>query len=220
MQTKSVLMDNDKEIKKRQIEILAEIKKTDDEIKKARNKKIIKHSVIVITILAVIKLFWGTIEIYNIFGYPANRTRFYKVTLNDEAITVNYNLMHTIPIIPFFINFNSNYLGGNQVVGDDDDVNYYADGSKKYIIDISSYKCYSNGYQVECKNSKQTMKKNNDTKYTNLKIVRTNNPYEELYNGIFIKDITSYIEEKGVYYIGITAKYSLVETEVFFYLKK
>lgn len=63
------------------------------------------------------------------------------------------------------------------------------------------------------------MKQNNDTKYTNLKIVRTSNPYEEIYNGKLVYDIAPYVEKKGTYYVEITASYSLIETKVYFYFK-
>ena len=64
------------------------------------------------------------------------------------------------------------------------------------------------------------MKEKKDTKYTNLTITRTSNPYEEVYSGKFINDITPYIKERGVYCIEITAKYSLIETKVYFYFKR
>lgn len=216
----SKCIDNSEEMKKKNKEILIEINKIDNEIKKQKKQKLFKLVIIILLIIIIIKLFFGTIEIYNIFGYPSNRTRFYKVTINNELNTVNYNLKHKIPIIPFLINFNSIYQGGNQIVKDLDDVYFYENNSEKYIIDISSYSCFYNNYQVDCRESTQKMIKNDDTKYTNLKIIRTSNPYEELYNGKFITDITPYVIEKGVYYVGITAKYSLVETEVFFYFKR
>lgn len=219
MKNNEILMDSKEELDKIKHETSLEINKLNKEIKVTRNKKVLKFSLIAITIISLFKLFFGTIELYNIAYYPASRTRFYKVTVNNEPTTVNYNLKHTIPIIPFLVNFNSIYLGGSDIVGDEDPY-YVENGSKKYIIDISSYNCYRDTYQVECKNSNQTMKENNDTKYTNLKIIRTTNPYEEIYNGKFIKDITPYINKKGIYYIGITAKYSLVETEVYFYFDK
>lgn len=57
--------------------------------------------------LIAVKLIFGTINIYNIFGYPSNKARFYKVTVNDTLVTVSYSSNHQIPIVPFLINFNS-----------------------------------------------------------------------------------------------------------------
>lgn len=129
-------------------------------------------------------------------------------------------MTHKVPIIPFLINFNSKYIGGNYIKGDEDATMYKPDDSDKFIINIDSYSCYSNDYQVECRFDTQEMKKNNDTKYTNLQIVRTNNPYEEIYNGEFVNDITDYVKSKGVYYVGVTAEYSLIETQVSFYFER
>lgn len=50
---------------------------------------------------------------------------------------------------------------------------------------------------MECTNNEQNMKQNSDTKYTNLSITRTTNPYKKIYTGKYIDDITSYITEKG-----------------------
>ncbi len=61
--------------------------------------------------------------------------------------------------------------------------------------------------------------KNNDTKYTQVKITRTSNPYEVIYQGKYIDDITPYVVKKGNYHVAITAKHGLTESEVYFYFK-
>ena len=66
----------------------------------------------------------------------------------------------------------------------------------------------------------QEMKENNDTKYTNLKITRTNKPYEVVYDGKYINDITKYVKEKGIYAVTITAEYSNIDTDVTFYFAR
>lgn len=213
-------IEKDKEeIEKLKKVTLGEIDSLDSEIKKRRKKNWVKICLIIVIVFGIIKLLFGMIELYNIFGYPAGKARFYMVTVNGEANTVSYNLRHKIPVIPFLVNFNSYYLGNSNIVGDNDDIDFYEDGSSQYLIGISSYSCYVDNHQVECNKSSQVMKENEDTRYTNLRIVRTSNPYEEVYNGKFIKDITPYVREKGFYYVGITAKYSLVETEVYFYFR-
>ena len=60
-----------------------------------------------ILVIGIIKILFGTIEIYNPFGYPASKARFYKVRINDELVTVDYDLNQRISIIPFLINFNN-----------------------------------------------------------------------------------------------------------------
>ena len=108
---------------------------------------------------------------------------------------------------------------GNSYIKDDDTGNFfYNDGSDKYIIDINSYSCYYKNIQIECTNNEQNMKQNTDTKYTNLSITRTTNPYKKIYTDKYIDDITSYITEKGNYHIEITAKYGLMETKIYFYI--
>lgn len=211
--------DNSKVLysEEQKVEAFNELNKTTNELRKIRKKKCLIIFSILILIIVVIKVFFGTIELNNIFGYPSQRARFYKVTINGKQISVNYNLKHKIPIIPFLINFNSYYLGNN--IYGNDDIFFTANGSEKYIIDITSYSCYSNNYQVECKDSSQNMKENNDTKYTNLKITRTTNPYAEVYSGKYIDDISPYLKQKGTYCVEITAKYSLVETKIYFYFK-
>ena len=62
------------------------------------------------------------------------------------------------------------------------------------------------------------MKQNTDTKYTNLSITRTTNPYKKIYTGEYIDNVTSYIREKGQYCIEITAKHGLTETKIYFYI--
>ena len=61
--------------------------------------------------------------------------------------------------------------------------------------------------------------KNNDTKYTQVKITRTSNTYEVIYKGKYIDDITPYVVKKGNYHVAITAKHGLTESEVYFYFK-
>lgn len=203
------------EIEKRKL--VNEINKHDDEMRKNRRKKIIKLFSIIIIIVLIIKVFFGTIELYNVFGYSKSKARYYKVTINDKQVPVSYTLRHKVPIIPYLVNFNSYYLGNSYIKGQDNNT-FKADGSSKYILNINSFSCYyDEKYLIECTNNGQYMKENNDTKYSNLKITRTSNPYNEVYNGKYIDDITPYVTTNGIYHIEITAKYGLIETKVYFY---
>lgn len=214
---KELTKKEEDKIRKEYFEDVTELNK---KIRKERGKKLLIIFSIILLVVVGIKIFFGTIEIYNPFGYPSNKARFYKVSVNDEFITVGYNLNQKITLIPFLINFNNSYLGQNNITNDLDGAEYIPDGSDKYIIDISSYSCYEYGYQVECLNDEQNLKENNDTKYTKLKITRTNNPYEIVYDGKYINDITKYVKDKGIYCVSITAEYSLVEAEVYFYFAR
>jgi len=196
---------------------MIEMNQLNKEIKVERTIKTFIVCSIIIILVAIIKVFFGTIEINNLFGYPPSQSRFYKLSINNEIITTGYTLKHTIPVIPHLVNLNSYLIGSSNIIEDKDGTYFYPNNSEKYIIDIKSYTCYKEGYRVECKDQNREMKETTDTKYTNLTITRTNNPYEEVYSGEFKNDITSYVQEKGVYCVEVTAQYSLVETKVYFY---
>ena len=198
-------------------EALIEMNQLNKEIKVERTIKTFIICLIIITLVTIVKMFFGTVEINNIFGYPSSKGRFYKLSINNEIITTDYTLKHTIPLIPHLVNLNSYLIGSSNIIEDKDGTYFYPNNSEKYIIDIKSYTCYKEGYRVECKDQNREMKETDDTKYTNLTITRTNNPYEEVYNGKFTNDITPYVQEKGVYCVEVTATYSLVETKVYFY---
>ena len=215
---RSTFVSNEEELKKQQKKLLVEMNKLDNEIRKSRKKKIIIITSIILIIITVIKIFFGTIQLYNVFGASPSKARYYNVTVNNKQVAVSYISTKKIPIIPFLVNFNSVYMGNSYIKGDDTGNFFYNDGSDKYIIDINSYSCYYENIQIECTNNEQNMKQNSDTKYTNLSITRTTNPYKKIYTGKYIDDITSYITEKGNYHIEITAKYGLIETKIYFYI--
>lgn len=215
---RSTFVSNEEELKKQQKKLLVEMNKLDNEIRKSRKKKIIIITSIILIIITVIKIFFGTIQLYNFFGASPSKARYYNVTVNNKQVAVSYISTKKIPIIPFLVNFNSVYMGNSYIKGDDTGNFFYNDGSDKYIIDINSYSCYYKNIQIECTNNEQNMKQNTDTKYTNLSITRTTNPYKKIYTGKYIDDITSYITEKGNYHIEITAKYGLMETKIYFYI--
>ena len=218
------LMENfkpdEKETEKQSRKILLEIFETNSEIKNDKNKKILIIVSIIFLFIIFIKLFLGTLDIPNIFGYPQNKVRFYKVSMNGETISTEYFLTQKIPVIPYLINLKSKTFGQNYVLTDEDGTYFVAKELDKLIIDIESYSCYYDKYQVGCKDSSDNMKKNNDTKYTRLIINRNSKPFKEVYNGKFINDITTYIKDKGVYGISITAEYAFVETEITFSIRK
>ena len=215
---KSTFILSEEELKKQQKELLIEMNKLDNEMRKARKKKIIVITLIILIIFTVIKIFFGTIQLYNVFGAPPSKARYYNVTVNNKQVAVSYISTKKIPIIPFLVNFNSVYMGNSYIKGDDTGNFFYNDGSDKYIIDINSYSCYYENFQIECTNNEQNMKQNTDTKYTNLSIIRTTNPYKKIYTGEYIDNVTSYIREKGQYHIEITAKHGLIETKIYFYI--
>lgn len=215
----STVILSEEELKKHQ-ELLIEMNKLDNKIRKARKKKIIIITSLILIIITMIKIFFGTIQLYNIFGASPSTARYYYVTVNNKQIAVSYISTKKMPIIPFLVNLNSVYMGNSYIKDDDTGCFFYDDGSNKYIIDIDSYSCYYGKLQMECTNNEQNMKQNTDTKYTHLAITRITNPYKKIYTGKYIDDVTSYIREKGEYHIEINAKHGLTETKVSFYIVK
>lgn len=209
------------EKKKQQIETLKEINRLNKEIRQEQKKRILIIISVIVILFLIIKIFFGTIEINSIFGYPSNKARFYKATINGELTDSQHNLKHTIPLIPFLVNFNSHYLGNSYANIELENGNYDIKDLEKVIIDIEIFKCLSkNNYQVECQNINQKMEKVEDEKYKEMVITRTSNPYEVVYSGKFVNDITDYVKNKGVYAVQIYTKRTLIETEVYFYIKR
>ena len=116
---------DEKSMEKHRNELMSEMSQLNREIVSSRRKKFAIVSIVLVLLIIFIKTVFGTIQIYNVFGYPRDRIRFYKLTVNDKAISVDYNLNHNIPIVPFLINFSSNYVGSNDIKGDNDGVYYY-----------------------------------------------------------------------------------------------
>lgn len=217
--TKTNFMPSEEELKKQQQELLIEMNKLDNEMRKARKKKFIIIFSIIAIIIAIIKIFFGTIELYNVFGASPSKARYYYVKVNDKQVAVSYISTKKIPIIPFLVNFNSVYMGNSYIEDDDTGSRFFQDGSNEYIVNIDSYSCYYNDIQVECKNNTQKMKRNDDDKYPTLTITRITNPHEVVYKGKYIEDIAPYITTRGQYHIGITAKHGLTTDDVYFYFE-
>ncbi len=217
---KSSLIPTKEEIEKSKRDALSELNKSNIVLSKERKRKVMIFFLVIIGIILAIKIFFGTIELNNIFGYPSNNARFYELNVNETKVNVSYQTKQQIPLIPFLINLNSYYLGYSKV-NNDIGSDFVADDSKDYLININSYKCYSeSGYQVECKKINQTMKLSNNVQYKKMIITRTTKPLEEVYNGKYINDITKYVDDKGVYCIQIYVKHSLVTDELYFYFRK
>lgn len=199
---------------------LEELNKSNREYITRNKYKPLKLLLIILLPIILIKCLFGTINIPNIFGYPSYKARYYNVKVNNEQIPVFYTIRHRIPLIPYLVNLDSYRIGTNYVSGID--TNYYNGKNKDiYIIDINSFSCYSKkDYQVECTINTQKMKENNDTKYTKMRITRITNPYKKLYDNKYIKDISHYIKQKGIYTVEVIAKHSLVETTLSFEIEK
>lgn len=213
-----------------QIEALKELNVAREEAKKERFSNFFRVSISIIFILSVFiilfRLFIGTIELNNPFGYEKNR--FYEVTFNSQTVTVYASEHNRFAIIPWIVYFNSRtnntYLGKKETMSEIEE-------AKQYILKVNSYSCYDENLKkrVKCEDKENHFKGvNKDTTYY-LKIEkRTYNPATDLkdeswnvnyiYDGPFIEDVTKYIENGAEYRFLITSKYGTVTAEFDFYI--
>lgn len=203
---------NDLEVSKKKA--LLDYHKAINELKLEQNKKRINFLIIMGLLIIVFKITIGTFEITNPFTY--NKNRLYELKLNDTTITVNSTDRHRIPFIPFFIYLNTYnttiYYGSSELY-------LLSNNYDKYILNIKSYSCYARNVnsQIGCDSANNPIKKKNtDTVYTNLYIRKNGKPEIVVYNGKMINNITPYIQQKGYYYIQVTAKYNNVKTNISF----
>lgn len=212
-------MENEK-LKKLQREAYNDLQEADRVLKKYKKKKIIVTLTIITLVVAFIKIFFGTIEIYNPFGYPSTSSKFYKVSVNNELTNSHYTVKHTIPLIPFLVHFDSYYMGNSDVRDDLENDKLNIKEPNKVIIGIEEYKCFSKDmHRIECKNIHQKMEKTNEEKIKSMVITKISNPHGEVYNGKYMKDISKYVKDKGIYHIQIVVGHSLTRTKVYFYIQ-
>lgn len=212
------------------IEALKEFNIVREEAKKEKFANFFRNLIfitaIVIGLVVLFRIFFGTIEIHNPFGYEKNR--FYQVTWNEKTVTVWNSEHNRIPLIPWLVYFNSNsfhvYRGELENLLD-------LEEADRYMLTIKSYSCHDEKLEkrIQCKSEENHVKEiKQDTIYT-LKIdKRTYNPptedkeeswdVETIYEGPFIEDVTKYIEDGAEYYFLITGKYGTVITESHFYI--
>lgn len=207
-------MLKDAELESRKI--LADYNSTVKESKKSKKKVIF----IILIGIILFKVIIGTIELNSPFEYSKNRL--YEITINDKPVTYTATDHHRVFIIPYFLYWNSYHL--NTYYGIDYDAVYYINPEEsEYILNVESYSCYSKNKerQIECQVEDNFYeRKNHDTVYTNLYIRKNGKPEKEMYDGKFIKNITPYINEKGIYYVRVDAEYENVSSKLEFFLKQ
>ncbi len=214
--------------KEEQTEALKEFNIAREEAKKENMKNFIKAPILIVVIVIIViflfRIFIGTIELYNPFGYEKNR--FYKVMFNDKTVTVPAREENRIPLIPWAIYFNS--IASNRYDGELEQT-FKIEKEERYILNINSYSCYDEKLEkrIACKSKENYIKeKNQDTVYT-LKIEKRiyipatefKDEYWEvftIYDGPFIEDITKYIEDGAEYNLTIIGKYGMTSAEIYF----
>lgn len=196
--------------------VLVDYNSTVKESKKSKKKVVF----IILIGIILFKVIIGTIEFNSPFEYSKNRL--YKVTVNKTPITVQVIDHYRTVVVPFFLYFNV-YHKDTFLGVDSDSIYYLVPEDKKYVLTIESYSCYSKNKerQIECQVEDNFYeRKNHDTVYTNLYIRKNGKPEKEMYDGKFIKNITPYIHEKGVYYVRVDAEYENVSSKLEFFLKQ
>ncbi len=198
-------------------EALRELNKSIIDGKKEKKRRITKLIIFIIIALSLFKIFIGEINISLPIYYDS---RLYDVTLNDKLITVCVDEYRKYPIIPFII---YNVYSDLHCFYQDDEgtqTRPFNKGDKVYIT-IDSFKCFNsiNNGETSCYPYKyQRRKKVYDTKYS-LLIQRAGGAEKIIYDGEFVNDITNYFSEKGVYSIGMIAKYGNVKSIVSFSIR-
>lgn len=201
--------------KKERLEAAHEVSKDLNLLKKKLKKCSLIFGIVLI-VMIIIKLIFGTIEIYNPFGYPVSSTPSFETRVNGERCGTSGGLYHRIPIIPFFLDFVSFSYILNYFEKDQPD-EYFYNGIGDVNLSIRAYTCHykDSKSQVACDYTKDNMVYNskNDIRYTKVRIIKDYTWWEPVYDGPFITNITEYVKDDGYYMVTIYSKYSMIETE-------
>ena len=183
--------------------------------------KVIKIILIVFAVLISFKLITGGIKVVNPFGfYPSSKNRFFLVKVNNQITMADSYVYTDVPIIPFVF-YLRNKLEYSSMYSDEYDHTYVLVKNKEKVkIDIKTYECYYQGVRNRCSVYDKTVNKEKKFKINKMRVSRMTNPYETLYEGKYIKDITKYIDIDGAYEVTIYGKYNLTKFETSFYIYK
>lgn len=213
---------NNAELVKQGREIVLELKKYDNQVKRTQMKKYFLILVVLALVVLLIKLIFHTIEIDIPFEYPENKSRVYEVKVNDTIVAVETHLKQKISVIPYLVNVNRYYRNIDYIYGNENIYYEYNHHRGDFKLKIQSYSCLKNKKQVRCSFDGRNQKwvKMSDTKYTHLTIIKKDKKDKELYDGKYISDVTKYIQDKGIYHLEITAKYDNIETKILLRMNK
>lgn len=133
----------------------------------------------------------------------------YRVTVNDEAINFKYINDKSYPLIPYFVYFHN-------IDSSNDNVKNTIKYSRSMILDISATLCRSkdaNGDYVDACYYSNPIYEDVKTDIKNIKITSNDNV---IYSGIFNNDLSTYINNKGIYNIEVVSNYNNVKTTLIF----
>lgn len=211
---------SEQELEQQRKEMLIEMNKLDNEIRRSRNKKIIIITTIIVIVFSLFKILIGEINITIPNLSSQHRNRLYDVSVNNTLIDIGVEETKRTTIIPFIIYIND--FSSHMFFGEKDENSLKFEKGNNIILKVDSYECYTknDNIQLSCVgNSSNAEKvKTEDTSYT-LRIKKLNRDETITYNGKFINNISAYFTEKGKYRVFIIGKYKNVTSTIYFNLE-
>lgn len=208
-------MDSNKEVNEK---VLHGMVYTGDEIRYKERKRITKIIIFVVVVI-LLRIFFGSLILPNIFGFPSGYNRYFLVEYNEKPLSVEYKLENKMPIIPIFVYMKSTYEGASYYTKENIE-NFYVTDEEDIKLSIKTYACFSGKTRVKCDYYENYTKKEKDIEFTDMEIVRTSKPYETVYKGKYVPNIGKYLEKNGHYTINITGKYGRTNAYITTYVIK
>lgn len=216
----STFTKTEEELEQQRKELLIEINKIDNELRRAKKKKVIIITSIILISFSLFKIFIGEINLNFANIVSQHKNRLYEVTINNTLIDIGIEETRRTTIIPFIIYTND--FSSHMYFGVKDGQNLKFVKGHVIILNINSYECYAKkiDIQLSCINDYGNYKKikTNNTNYT-LRIKKLNKKETITYNGKFINNISNYLPENGKYRIFITGKYKNITSIIYFDLE-
>ena len=208
------------ELEQQRKEMIIEMNRLDNELRKTKKKKIIIILSVVILSFILFKILIGEINITIPNLASQHRNRQYDVSVNNASVDVGVEETKKTTIIPFIMYISD--FSSHRFVGEMDINNMKYEKGTSVILNVDSYECYTqnDNIQLSCVGNSGNYKKIkvSDTTYT-LRIKRLNRAETITYNGKFISDISKYLTDNGKYRIFITGKYKNITSTIYFDLE-
>jgi hypothetical protein len=200
--TKKAMIEDNKE---ERTKIIKEINILNKDIKKDKKMQLILIIIFLIFLFFLFKTFIGQINIvFDNSSLSFNKTRLYNVKINDVLVNSSGYDFKVTSIIPKTFNIPNTKI-------DNADITYEL--GSEINLTIESYECYNKRKKLlSCENKDVANKKlTNDTTYE-MKILKDKT--KVVYEGKLINEISSYLTEKGVYYVSFVGKYKKVTSTI------
>ena len=212
------MTEDEKRIKKREALIDYNLAKKDEKNDfKKKSKKLLIIMVVLLFIGVLIRIIHGRIY-YSVSFLNLNKSVEYKAYVNGEHVSVAFEDKEDIPIIPGLFYFRRENKGSwYNMEKLNDDLIF---DEEKVILDFVVSECYTknDNVRVSCDKDNGNFKhKEVDVNFTRLFIRKNSGKRKTFYDGKFIKDISSYVKEKGYYYIEIHAEYDDINTILYLF---